>query len=184
MFKSEKVLRYWTTSSSSKSTPTKKRKTETGAISSNNNDEDSLPYLSLRESELEDVLKFLLFDRQFRVEVWMNKASQCTLLKKGSPGNLEALEEFLPTAVETKQTNLVMAVKITSKENMKTIGISAFDSVKRTIIVSNFPDNVELSNLEVRKKRYHFIVHRLDGYFTTVCVDANWGQRMHIQSFK
>lgn len=84
--------------------------------SSSSNSSSGLPYLYIREGmEFSSVLRLLLFKKNYRVEIWKNqdRTSDWFLHKKGSPGNLEDLEDWLGQVEEAHRLPVKsMAIQI------------------------------------------------------------------------
>lgn len=78
-------------------------------------------------------------------------------LTKASPGNLQAVEDFLFVNSDLLSAPIVMAIKVTSssvgpgdKTKTKAVGIAFADTSVRELGVADFVDNDLFSNTEVR----------------------------------
>lgn len=68
-------------------------------------------------------------------------------MKQASPGNLQDIEEELAGHIESSP--VILAVKISTKEDSRMVGVAFADASKRGLGVSEFADNDLYSNLEV-----------------------------------
>lgn len=138
--------------SSTPSMFTKKLKTQMNFASFSTSQLQGLPYLYIRDGmEFSSVLRLLLFKKNCQIEIWKNqeKTSNWFLHKKGSPGNLEDLEEWLGQSEEVKVGVKVMAIQIVTVEGVQMVGVSVLDTTLRKFLICEFPDDEQLSNLEV-----------------------------------
>lgn len=153
-FKSQRALKSWLSSSlcSSSSSPSPKKKLRADETDIQKTSHDiNCDYVTFREkSDIEGVLRFLLFERRQHIEIWEIIDNQWTIVRRGSPGNLERIEELLPTSEEIKESAIAMAIWLCSGEKgNELIGVSFVNSILRTIHVCQFEDNLQLLNLEV-----------------------------------
>lgn len=76
------------------------------------------------------------------------------IIRKASPGNLQAVEDLLFVNSDVTSPPIVLAVKISSsgvnKAKTKSVGIAFADTSVREFGVADFIDNDLFSNLEVR----------------------------------
>lgn len=71
------------------------------------------------------------------------------ILSQASPGNLQQVEDLLFVNEDMETSPIVMAVKLSSKGDAKSVGIAFADASNREIGVSEFVDNDLFSNTEV-----------------------------------
>lgn len=99
---------------------------------------------------LNNVLKFCLIEKNFKVEIYNNKTFQ--LIISATPGNLESLANEYGVNLENMFSDgsspVIASVKFTSNANTKKIGVCLVDLLNQTIQVSEFEDNDLFSNLE------------------------------------
>lgn len=113
---STKGIKYWGSGSVQSA---KRFKGEDNATNKSTTGQDPLAYLYIREGmEFISLLKFLLFKKHCRIELWTTPPKDTTrwiLSKKASPGNVEAFEEWLDNAEDLfREAILTMAVQIHS----------------------------------------------------------------------
>ncbi|KAM9965116.1 hypothetical protein ACTFIW_004917 [Dictyostelium discoideum] len=150
-FKSKKSLKYWSISDPN---PKKKIKIDndgsltTTSSSQQQQQELGLAVLTIRQGyEFENIVKELL-DEKKKIEIWSmkpNSKQQWELIKKGSPGNTQMFEDVLLNG--NCEGSVMMALKVTREKGSIVFGISFGDATFKTIGVSQFMDNDNLSNL-------------------------------------
>ncbi|XP_023233134.1 DNA mismatch repair protein Msh2-like [Centruroides sculpturatus] len=117
---------------------------------------EKTPYLWLSKSKFEVQLRDLLSIKQYRIEIYKNLASgkgnDWQIICKASPGNLTQIEDILFSNDEISediQAKGVLAIKLTVDNNQqKMVGVAYGDAFSQKILVSEFPDNDALSNLQ------------------------------------
>ncbi|KAK0457398.1 muts domain V-domain-containing protein [Desarmillaria tabescens] len=119
-----------------------------------------LPYVSLKVSIAQMLLREALTTKQLRVEIWEpesqgKKCSKYRLEKEASPGNLQAVEDLLFVSSDLLSAPIVMAIKVNTtsaagggKDKVKSVGIAFADTSIRQLGVADFVDNDLFSNTE------------------------------------
>ncbi|KAG7443335.1 DNA mismatch repair protein [Guyanagaster necrorhizus] len=119
-----------------------------------------LPYVSLKVSIAQMLLREALTTKQLRVEIWVpetpgKKCSKYRLDKEASPGNLQAVEDLLFVSSDLLSAPIVMAIKVNTtsatgggKDKVKSVGIAFADTSIRELGVADFVDNDLFSNTE------------------------------------
>ncbi|PBK98891.1 DNA mismatch repair protein [Armillaria gallica] len=119
-----------------------------------------LPYVSLKVSIAQMLLREALTTKQLRVEIWEpesqgRKCSKYRLEKEASPGNLQAVEDLLFISSDLLSAPIVMAIKVNNtsaagggKDKVKSVGIAFADTSIRQLGVADFVDNDLFSNTE------------------------------------
>jgi len=93
-------------------------------------------------------LREVLFGQGKRVEIWQQKErGKWVIGKQASPGNLQDVEEDFAGQIESAP--VIVAVKIQTKGEDRTVGACSADANVRELRVSEFADNEVYSNLEV-----------------------------------
>lgn len=106
-----------------------------------------LPSVTLAQAVFNNFLKDALLNKSLKIEIYGCKMGRnWTLLKKASPGNLQDVEDLLGNQID--QNPVVLAVKVQSKAEQKSIGICFIDASARKIGISEFADNELFSNFE------------------------------------
>ncbi|KZT61654.1 DNA mismatch repair protein [Calocera cornea HHB12733] len=111
-----------------------------------------LPSVTLSMTLAKAFLREALTAKQLRVEIWQSegakKNANFKLGKEASPGNLQSVEDLLFSDRDLLSAPIVMAIKLSTQENIKIVGVAYADASIREIGVSQFPDNDLFSNIE------------------------------------
>jgi len=113
---------------------------------------NELPAVAVSPSNFNSFVVQLLTERQYRVEVWADVKggkNGWTIIRQGSPGNLEEFEEIVfDTCGETQETPTVVCVQIVSDGAGWRVGLAYCDNTLKIIGVCEFLDGDQLTNLE------------------------------------
>ncbi|RKO91193.1 DNA mismatch repair protein muts, partial [Blyttiomyces helicus] len=110
-----------------------------------------LPSCTLSKLNANSLLRDLLMVKLYRVEIWGGGANRgkWEIVKKASPGNLQAVEEMLFSNHVVSSSPVVLAVKVGTRGEQKLVGIAYSDAtINRVLGVAEFVDNDTFSNFE------------------------------------
>nr|WJN24902.1 MSH2 [Tranzscheliella williamsii] len=121
-------------------------------LGSSGKDKRGLPSITLSIAAAKNFLRDALTSRQMRVEIWGNaggkRNNQWTLLKQASPGNLQQIEDMIFLNADIVTSPIVMALKLTTRDGIKTIGAAFADATNRELCVAEYAENDLYSNTE------------------------------------
>ncbi|CBQ73427.1 probable DNA mismatch repair protein MSH2 [Sporisorium reilianum SRZ2] len=111
-----------------------------------------LPSITLSVAAAKNFLREALTTRQMRVEIYANaggkRNNQWTIIKQASPGNLQQMEDMIFVNADIVSSPIVMALKLTTRDGVKTIGAAFADASNRELCVTEYAENDLFSNTE------------------------------------
>ncbi|KAI9470644.1 MAG: muts domain V-domain-containing protein [Benjaminiella poitrasii] len=107
-----------------------------------------LPTTKLTNKAAKAFLRDALLNKQLRIEIWKQNRLEWRMVRKASPGNLQAVEDFLFSTAQLTSAPVVIAVKHSTSDENKTVGVAYADTTTNQLGVSQFIDNDLYSNLE------------------------------------
>lgn len=111
--------------------------------------EPGLESVTMTVTVFRGFLRDALFRLSKRVEIWQSQSQRMNwkVVKQGSPGNLQDLEDELGGQIENAP--IILAVKVTAKASeARNVGVCFADASVRELGVSEFLDNDLYSNFE------------------------------------
>lgn len=121
-----------------------------------------LPSCTLSLATAQSFLRDALTTKQLRIEIYeidgkgSSAVNKWKLSKSASPGNLGAVEELLFAKADLFEAPVIMALQLSIKDGIKTVGIAFADTSMQEMGVSQFIDNDLFSNTEVGSLRCGF----------------------------
>ncbi|XP_065342598.1 DNA mismatch repair protein Msh2 [Cloeon dipterum] len=112
--------------------------------------QNQLEYVILNQNHYEALLRTLLLNKTYRVEVYCspnNSSNNWTIEYKASPGNLYQFEDLLFNTKSELQSGIA-AIKIAGDGKSKIVGVGFVESSNSKMRVAQFPDLDNLSNME------------------------------------
>jgi DNA mismatch repair protein MSH2 len=158
-FNTTKVIKTWGNKNSNYylSTPRKSQKLnaltsphQSLPVQNPSSPSEGFTYVTInRGYQLETILRVLLQEKRYRVEIYsVGDDRKWYLKKKGSPGNLSELEDILYANADMQESNILLAVRIGYDQGHRTVGAAFIDAILKKIGVCQMLDNDQLTNLE------------------------------------
>lgn len=111
-----------------------------------------LPSITLSVAAAKNFLREALTTRQMRVEIYGNaggkRNNSWTVVKQASPGNLQQMEDMIFVNADIVSSPIVMALKMTTREGVRTVGAAFADATNRELCVAEYAENDLFSNTE------------------------------------
>ncbi|KAI9310086.1 DNA mismatch repair protein [Dichotomocladium elegans] len=110
--------------------------------------DDGLPTATMTSTVAGSFVRDALLKKQLRVEFWESNRGHWQMTHNASPGNLQAVEEFLFAEHSMTVSPVVMAIKLSSRGNDRVVGVAFANATNKELGVAEFVDNEMYSNLE------------------------------------
>ncbi|CDZ98435.1 dna mismatch repair protein msh2 [Phaffia rhodozyma] len=112
-----------------------------------------LPSVTLNQNAAKGFLRDALTARQMKIEIYSQEGTgrpnqPWLLTRQASPGNISQLEDLLFTNHDLLTSPIVMAIKVMTKDGVRTVGAAFADVSSRELGVAEFADNDLFSNTE------------------------------------
>nr|WJN24899.1 MSH2 [Pseudozyma thailandica] len=121
-------------------------------LGSGGKDKGGLPSITLSTAAAKNFLREALTSRQMRVEIWANaggkRNNSWSIIKQASPGNLQQMEDMIFVNADIVSSPIVMALKMTTKDGVRTVGAAFADATNRELCVAEYAENDLFSNTE------------------------------------
>ncbi|KAG8759835.1 MutS-like protein [Serendipita sp. 396] len=113
-----------------------------------------LPSVTLSITLAKEFLRDALSVKQLRIEIWIpeggkKSASKFVLNRQASPGNIQEVEDLIFANTEITSPPIVLALRVSQLDGVRTLGTAFADASIRKIGVSQFAENDLFSNIEV-----------------------------------
>jgi DNA mismatch repair protein MSH2 len=106
-------------------------------------------YINLSQTLTETVVKSLINEKRLKVEIYsLSDERKWFLYKKGSPGNVQQLEDLLYARAEVNESPIMASISWTTTGGQRVVGVACCDALLKRIYVSEFLDSENFSNLE------------------------------------
>lgn len=107
-------------------------------------------YINLSQTLAETVVKTLINEKMMKVEIYTAGDDKSWFLyRKGSPGNVQQLEELLFARTDVQESPIMMALTYSSgSSGQRIVGASFCDALMKKLYVCEFLDSENFSNLE------------------------------------
>lgn len=107
-------------------------------------------YINLSQTLAETVVRTLIHEKLMRVEIYsIGDDRKWYLYRKGSPGNVQQLEDLLFARTEVQESPIMMALTwSTVSGGQRMVGVSLCDALMKKLFVCEFLDSENFSNLE------------------------------------
>ncbi|KAI8999374.1 muts domain V-domain-containing protein [Gaertneriomyces semiglobifer] len=95
------------------------------------------------------LLRWCLFERLWRMEVWRQEGRVWDMYRKASPGNLIEVEDLLFESGDMGVTPVVISVRVAEKGQQKLVGAAYMDATTQRILgIAEFMDDDSFGNFE------------------------------------
>lgn len=116
-----------------------------------------LPSVTISMALTKAFLREALTTKQMRVEIYEPEEGAAgrknntvwKIAKEASPGNIAALEDLLFEKDDLVANAVSMAIKVTMKDGMRTVGCAFVDVQEKTVGVAQYEETENFSNTEV-----------------------------------
>jgi DNA mismatch repair protein MSH2 len=106
-------------------------------------------FVNLAQRFAETVVSVAINEKKMKVEIHsLGDDRRWTLYRKGSPGNVQQLEELLFARSDVQESPIMMALTWSTQGGQRVLGAAFCDTLMKKLVVSEFLDSESFSNLE------------------------------------
>jgi len=106
-------------------------------------------YINLSQTLAETVVRTLIHEKRMKIEIYsLGDDRKWFLHRKGSPGNVQQLEDLLFARTEVQESPIMMSLTWAFVSGQRVVGVCMCDALLKKLFVSEFLDSENFSNLE------------------------------------
>jgi DNA mismatch repair protein MSH2 len=106
-------------------------------------------YINLSQTLAETVVKTLINEKKMNIEIYsIGDDRKWSLQRKGSPGNVQQLEDLLFARTDVQESPIMMSLTWAIVGGQRVVGAAFCDTMMKKLFVAQFFDSDNFSNLE------------------------------------